>query len=164
MPHTITLRPCCSADDEFLFSVFCSARQDQFDAVNLVPEQVEQLLKMQFDAQRQQYRAQFPNADFDVILIDDEPAGNLYALRGPEIFVLIDITLLPEHRNQGVGGQLVRSLIDESHSAGKQLEAHVYRDNPAWRLWQRLGFDQVGDDDVYLKIRVAAVKGNFANH
>ena len=74
----------------------------------------------------------------------------------PVEFVLIDIALLPEQRNAGIGAQLVAPLIQQALAAGRPLEAHVHRDNPACRLWRRLGFEIVADDGVYLQIRVSA--------
>jgi len=152
----MTTRPICDADQEFLFEVFCSAQAEKFELLDLPPDQQEQLLRMQYQAQRRAYLSEFPDADFDVVLIDEVPAGNLYAQRGPDRFVLIDITLLPEYRNSGVGADLVRQLIARASAAGKALNAHVSKENPAWRLWQRLGFRQVGDDGVYLTIEIPA--------
>jgi ribosomal protein S18 acetylase RimI-like enzyme len=77
-------------------------------------------------------------------------------LRGPDDFVLIDITLLPEHRNSGIGAGLVRELIVQANAAHEPLRAHVLKQNPAWRLWQRLGFHLISDDGVYLAIEVPA--------
>jgi ribosomal protein S18 acetylase RimI-like enzyme len=138
--NSVTLRPVCASDEDFLFRVFKSVHEQTFAMVEMPEEQKHELLRMQFVAQREQYRQQFPNADFDLILYGGTKIGNLYALRGPERFVLIDIALLPEYRNKGVG-------------TGKSLDAHVQKDNPAWRLWQRLGFEKAEDDGVYLRIR-----------
>ena len=111
---------------------------------------------MQFLAQQGQYRQQFPTADFDVVMLEGTAIGSMYAIRGPDEFVLIDIALLPEHRNDGIGAELVRALIDVARESAQPLQAHVRSDNPAWRLWQRLGFQEVADDGVYLQICVPA--------
>ena len=151
--NSVTLRPVCASDEDFLFRVFKNVHEQTFAMVEMPEEQKHELLRMQFVAQREQYRQQFPNADFDLILYGGTKIGNLYALRGPERFVLIDIALLPEYRNKGVGTDLVQSLINEADASQKSLDAHVRRDNPAWRLWQRLGFEKAEDDGVYLQIR-----------
>lgn len=156
MKHSITVRPACATDEPFLFDVFCSVQKDQFASLEIPPDEKEQLMRIQFQAQQQQYRGQCPNADFDLVLNDGVPIGNFYALRGPDEFVLIDITLLPEHRNSGIGTMLVRDLILEAKSAEKPLLAHVQKQNPAWRLWHRLGFRLISDDGVYLAIEVPA--------
>lgn len=150
----VTLRPVSASDEGFLFRVFKGVHEQTFAPLDLPAEQKDELLRMQFVAQQGQYRQQYPNADFDLILYESTEIGSLYALRGPDRFVLIDIALLPEYRNGGIGANLVQSLIAEAHASRKSLDAHVQRDNPAWRLWQRLGFEQAGDDGVYLRIRV----------
>ena len=150
------MRPTCAADEAFLFRLFCSAQEDKFDSLRLPPDEKEHLLRMEFTAQCRQYCSQYPNADFDLVMNNGIPVGNFYAQYAPDEFVLIDISLLPEHRNSGIGTQLVRDLIAEANAVGRPLHAHVLKQNPAWRLWQRLGFRQVGDDGVYLKIEVPA--------
>ena len=154
MKKSITVRPICVTDEPFLFRLFCSAREHQFASPGIPLDQKEQLMQMQFQAQQQQYRGQFPNAEFDLVLNNDVPVGNFYTLRGPGEFVLIDITLLPEHRNGGIGARLVQDLIAQANSENEPLSAHVLKDNPAWRLWQRLGFCLVNDDGMYLRIEV----------
>jgi ribosomal protein S18 acetylase RimI-like enzyme len=154
MQESITLRPICEGDEEFLFGLFRSVHGQTFAMTNLGEEQLTGILRMQFDAQQQQYRNRYAGADVDLVLRDGVPAGCMYAMRGPEEFVLIDIALLPEHRNAGIGTALVTDLINHARNYKKPLTAHVRKDNPAWRLWQKLGFEKVGGDDVYLQIMV----------
>jgi len=59
----------------------------------------------------------------------------------------LTIALLPEFRNQGIGTSLLNCLIDESEDHYKALSLSVSADNPAARLYRRLGFqvvEQVG--------------------
>ena len=156
MKSGITVKSIGAADEEFLFEVFCKVHEGQFASLQVPAGQKAQLLKLQFAAREQQYRHQFPDADFDLVLREGIPIGNFYAQRGPNHYVLIDVSLLPEQRSAGIGAALVRELIAQAHTAGKPLRAHVLRQNPAWRLWQRLGFRMIGDDGVYLEIEVPA--------
>lgn len=159
--HTITLRPVGADDETFLFDLFCGEQALRFAALDLSTEQKDQLLRLQFLARDRQYRAQYPAADFDLVLHNANPIGNFFVQRGPDEFVLIDITLLPEQRNSGIGTDLVRDLIEVAKAAGKPLHAHVLKDNPAWQLWQRLGFCHVHDDGIYRRIEVpATTSGN----
>jgi ribosomal protein S18 acetylase RimI-like enzyme len=130
--------------------------EETFSSLDMLEEQKNELLRSQFNAQQQQYRSQFPMADFELVLSNEDPIGSLFALRGPEEFVLIDISLLPDHRNCGIGGRLITSLIQQANDASKPLQAHVLKNNPAWHLWQRLGFEEVDEDDMYLIICVPA--------
>ena len=157
MKDAIELRPAAAEDDIFLFDLYRTESATRFAALHLPPGQLDGLLRMQFNAREAQYRAQYPNADFDVVLHNAEPAGNFYAVRGPESFVLVDITLSPDRRGAGIGTRLVEGLSDAARAAGKPLLAHVLLDNRAWTLWQRLGFRHVSDDGVYRRIELPSV-------
>jgi ribosomal protein S18 acetylase RimI-like enzyme len=152
----LSLRPAAPQDEALLFQLFCESREEMIAALPLAPEQKLELLRLQFDNRQAQYREQYPDGDFDVVMEDGEVIGNLYALRDSAAYVLIDIALAAEFRNRGIGAQLVSALINEAQGEGAALRAHVEKDNSAWRLWQRLGFRAVGDDGVYLQIEVPA--------
>jgi GNAT superfamily N-acetyltransferase len=66
---------------------------------------------------------------------------------------LVDISLLPEHRNRGVGTAIIRDIIAECASLGKPLALQVRKVNPAARLYARLGFTMAGEDEFYIQMR-----------
>jgi ribosomal protein S18 acetylase RimI-like enzyme len=146
----IALRPIASADEPFLRSVYASTRQQELAVVPWDDAQKTAFLRMQFDAQHAYYQEQYAGASFDVILVDGQPGGRLYVERISDEFRIIDIALLPEFCNRGIGSSLLRQLQAEARAAGKPLRIHVERFNPALRLYERLGFRQVADRAVYL--------------
>lgn len=156
----IDRRSVTDADRDFLFGLFCSALapEDALTALTALPQaERESILRMQFDAREQQYRASYLLADFDVILRDGKCIGNIYADRGDDAYTLIDISVVPEFRNQGIGTAVVGDLLEEASRLALPVRAHVQKHNPAWRLWQRLGFEKNGDDGVYYDIVVPAL-------
>ncbi len=70
--------------------------------------------------------------------------------RWPDEICIVDIALLPEFCNRGIGTTILRTLQAEASAAGKPLRIHVERFNPALRLYERLGFRLVEDRGVYL--------------
>ena len=107
-------------------------------------------VQMQFAAQHAYYQEHYAGADFDVILVDSQPAGRLYVNRTDDELRIVDIALLPQWCNRGIGSALVTALQAEAAAAGKPLRIHVERFNPALRLYERLGFRQIEDRGVYL--------------
>ena len=105
---------------------------------------------MQFDAQHAYYQEHYAGAAFDVILVDDRQAGRLYVAREADEIRIVDIALLPDFCNRGLGTTLLRGLQSEAATAGKPLRIHVERFNPAMRLYERLGFHSIADRGVYL--------------
>ncbi len=149
MPPAVTLRPIDDADLDFLARLYASTRTDELAPVPWSDEQKSAFLAFQFGAQHRFYQEQFPDASFDLVLVDGEPAGRLYVDRRADEIRLIDIALLPEHRRRGIGGRLMRRVLDEGREAGLPVQIHVERNNPAMRLYERLGFRRVEEQGVY---------------
>ena len=150
MDASVTLRPVAPGDESWLARIYASTREEELAQVAWQPGQREAFLAQQFAAQHQYYREVYPEADYRLILRDGHPTGRLYVNRGAEEIRIVDIALLPEHRNAGIGTALLRGLTAEAVAAGQPLTIHVERFNPALRLYQRLGFRAVADKGVYL--------------
>lgn len=148
----LDLQPVKAEDEPFLFEVYASTRADEMKMVGWDKPQQEVFLRMQFNAQRSSYAAQFPNADYRVVVQDGQPAGRLIVDRSGEDILLIDIALLPGFRNLGIGSTVMKQLIAEAVATHKPLKLHVEKFNRALRLYERLGFSAVGDNGIYVEM------------
>jgi GNAT superfamily N-acetyltransferase len=163
MIERLSLRPVADADEAFLLDVYAGTRADELALVDWDEAQKAAFVRMQFDAQHAYYREQYPDAAFDVILLDGEAAGRLYVNHSPSEIRIVDIALLPGRRGQGIGSALLAQVQDEAARAGKPLRIHVERFNPALRWYQKLGFAPVADRGVYLLMEWRARTGNGVN-
>jgi ribosomal protein S18 acetylase RimI-like enzyme len=145
----IRFRPIEPGDEELLYRIYASTRSEELAPVPWSAAQKEAFLRMQFRAQSLDYAANFPDAEFLVILAGGEAAGRLYVHHRDEEMRIVDIALLPERRGAGIGGAILRQLLAEAAAAAKPVRIHVERLNPALRLYERLGFRRTGDDAVY---------------
>jgi ribosomal protein S18 acetylase RimI-like enzyme len=141
-PEQITLRPATADDDAFLLSVYSSTRAEELARVPWTAEQKEAFVKMQFVAQKQHYAATYPQASHDIICLDKTAVGRIYLDRGAEAFHILDITVLPQYRNQGIGSLLLRRMLDEAGKSAKPATIYVESFNPSLRLFERLGFQK----------------------
>src|SRR5262245_31056369 len=146
----IKLQPVDAGDVPFLLELFASTRETELAA--LAPELRSEFVRMQFSIRDRQYRDSYPGASDDLILVGDTPIGRLVVDRSPEVITLVDISFLCEFRGRGIGTQLIRKLIGEATSGRLWLQLHVYKFNPAVRLYQRLGFSLVGEESMYLNM------------
>lgn len=137
---------------DFLFTVYASTRMQEMALTGWSAAQQEQFLRMQFEAQSGSYRMQFPDAEHWVIRYNELAAGRMIVSRTEEEIVLIDIALLPEHRNKGIGSFLMDRLMEEAWKAGKAVRLHVERFNPALRWYERMGFATVSESEIYLEM------------
>lgn len=138
--QTISLRKETNEDKALLLTIYASTRAEEMALIPWSIKQKNAFLAMQFDLQHRHYHENYPDAEFAIILINNNPAGRWYLNRGPEIFHLIDISLLPHYRNQGVGSYLLKTLITEAREHQKIVRLHVETTNKAMRLYQRSGF------------------------
>ncbi len=148
---TISLRPVGGQDDAFLRDVYAATRAEEMALVDWPATTKEAFLAMQFDAQARSYRANHPDADYCLVLVDGTPAGRLYVERRAHVILLLDIALLASHRNRGLGTRLVAALLEEGAARRVPVRLHVDRLNEhALAIYRRLGFRTVGDGDVHL--------------
>lgn len=147
---SVTLRPAAEEDRSFLLRLYASTREPELEASGLPREQWGAFVEHQFTAQSRHYES-YEDTSYDLVLVDGEPAGRLIFARWPEDLRVVDIALLPEHRGRGIGGSLMRALIEEADERGVKTSIHVERFNPAQRLYARLGFRAVAEaGGVYL--------------
>lgn len=146
----IILRPVEPQDESFLLRVYASTRAEEVARVPWNDAQREAFLKMQFDAQQQHYQSNFPSASHHVIEHAGRPVGRLYVLRTGEFIRILDITILPEFRNIGLGTPLIEDLMKEAGATRRPLRIYVESFNPSLRLFARLGFRQVEEQGIHL--------------
>jgi ribosomal protein S18 acetylase RimI-like enzyme len=147
---SISLRPISPADEEFLFAIYASTREDELAKLDWNAAQKQLFLRMQFDAQARFYEANYPGATFQVILYEDQPVGRLYLQDRTDGIRIMDIALLPRFRNHGIGTTLLGEILMNGQNKNLPVTIHVERTNPALHWYQRLGFRLLEDKGVYL--------------
>jgi ribosomal protein S18 acetylase RimI-like enzyme len=152
------LRPVTPADEPFLLRVYAGTRAEELAAVPWTGEQKDAFVAHQFAAQSAHYAQHYSGLSADVILVDGRPAGRLLVARWEREIRIVDIALLPEFRGAGTGSRLLDRLIAEADAVGKLLSIHVERQNPAMRLYERLGFRPVAEEGVYLRLERCQLK------
>jgi len=96
------------------------------------------------------------DGDLGFIAVDarsDEPIGAVWSRLSSEDdkgFAYLDektpelgIALLPEYRGQGIGTALLQKLLEAAHNLYPAIALSVSPNNPAIRLYERLGFETV---------------------
>ncbi|WP_418058543.1 GNAT family N-acetyltransferase [Pimelobacter simplex] len=151
---TLTLRPAAAADEPFLLALYAAGRAAELDQVAWPPGQREAFVAMQHDLRERQYRAAYPDAEHSVVEVADHPAGRLLLNRGEREIRVVDIALLPAHQGRGVGGTLLRRVLDDAAATGDgvPVSLQVERAGRARALYERLGFVVVAEDDVRLSL------------
>lgn len=146
----VELRPAGTGDREFLYRVYAASRADEMAmVVDWSDDQKETFLRQQFNAQHHHYHEYYPEARYDVIVRDGEDVGRLYVQPMRNEIRVMDIALLPPHRGHGIGGALMRAVMDEARDSRRFVSLHVEEHNRARRLYAQLGFVDAGEVTFY---------------
>jgi ribosomal protein S18 acetylase RimI-like enzyme len=150
----VRLRPEQEHDHAFRFALFCETHCAQFALLPLEPAALEQLLSLQFRAQTASYRANFPNARFDVIELEHQPVGRIVVDRPGDHLHIVDQAISAPLRNRGLGSTIMQALMDEANQAGQMVRLKVAVANQgAMRLYRRLGFVPVVTEPLYIEMQ-----------
>jgi RimJ/RimL family protein N-acetyltransferase len=146
----VRLRPVGPDDEEFLFAVYASTREREMLMVPWDERQKQLFLRMQFEAQQEFYGSQFSGATHQIISLNDHPVGRLYVSRDDALIRILDITILPAHRGRGIGTPIIKDLLAEAAQTGKAVNIYLENFNPSLRLFERLGFTKISEEDFNL--------------
>ncbi len=138
-------------DEDFLLELYSSTRDDL--AMLPVGEQQKRgILMMQYNAQKMSYAAEYPDLVHYIVLYGGKPAGRLMVERRSVEIIGVDLAILSEFRNLGIGTAVLRSLFDEAVATKRAFVFHVLKINPAIRLYKRLGCAIEGESATHYKM------------
>lgn len=137
------------ADQAFLRALYADVRAEELAPVPWPEAAKLAFLAEQSDLQHRHYVANYPGADLLLIENDSIPIGRIYVYRSPGEIRLMDIALVPDWRNRGIGTRLLGELMAEARDSGSSITLHVEPANPAQRMYQRLGFKLIEQRGVY---------------
>lgn len=154
----LRLRPEQEQDQAFRFQLFCESRPAEFALLQFEPAVFDQLMRFQFQAQTLSYRADFPNARFDIIELNGAPIGRIVVDRPGTVLHIVDQAIVPSLRSRGLGTTIMKALMDEAGAAGLPVRLKVALSNdPSMRLYLRLGFKPIHSEPLHVEMEWLAV-------
>ena len=145
---TLALRDASPSDRAFLLALYASTRAEEFAHLGWPVEMERAFMKMQFEAQRSDYERRHPAALCQVVEFRRCPIGRLWVAQDARSLTVLDISLVADLRGQGIGSDCLRHVQRRAAAAGLDVELQVVHGNPAQRLYERLGFRNVGEPGV----------------
>jgi GNAT superfamily N-acetyltransferase len=153
----LAFRPIVDADHDFLRALYAEVRRDELAPVPWPPETKAAFLADQFRLQHAHYTAHYAGAEFLLIARPgrkqsraneggDESIGRVYLHRSAQEICLMEISLLEAERGRGIGGAIIATVLERAALDDIEVTLHVEPNNPARRLYERLGF--VPDSEV----------------
>jgi GNAT superfamily N-acetyltransferase len=110
-------------------------------------ERINRELKLDRDVQAASFRRQWDVSQVRIITVDGADIGWLQTLTHDGSYFLGQLFVEPPHQRRGIGTEVMHRLIGEATRAGQAMTLAVVKINPAKRLYDRLGFRVVHDDE-----------------
>jgi ribosomal protein S18 acetylase RimI-like enzyme len=149
---SITLRPATEEDQDFLIELFKSSRGDDLRGLGWDEARIGEFLGMQYEAQQNFITTDHPQLNDQIVLADGTAVGHLAVEHRPHEFRLVDVALLPAHRNRGTGALLIQELQTQAAAARRPIRTQVIRFNRAVGLFERLGFRRTSETGTHFQM------------
>jgi len=148
-PRAIEMRAAENADQAFMEQLYALTRGDAAHMEGCDPSTGALLLSIQYRARQGHFEKLYPYADLAIITEHELPIGRLYVNYSHDEIRIIDMNLLPECRNRGIGLGLLRSLQAQGVRMRVPVRVDVMLGSPALRLLHRCGFVSQGANGIY---------------
>jgi GNAT superfamily N-acetyltransferase len=163
----IALRPVAETDMPFLRQLYRSTRWEELAPTSWPDEAKIAFLDQQFGFQHHHYKMAYAAAEFYLIERHGDPIGRIYLDRTGRDLSLIEISLLPQWRWQGLGTAFLDRLRQEVRDGrSARVCLNVLATNPARRLYARLGFVETAGDrefpDLYVEMAWPPPEGGLS--
>lgn len=150
----LRLRPARAEDLPFLRRLYSESRAAELAAVPWPEAAKRAFLDSQFALQHRHYLAHYADADFLLLEQAGKPVGRLYVHPQVPDHLIVDISLLRQHRGRGIGRSLIAAVQERAALEGCGVTLHVSQYNEAaWRLYRRLGFEDVAVEGAHRLMR-----------
>jgi ribosomal protein S18 acetylase RimI-like enzyme len=93
--------------------------------------------------------------DAQVIVFEGRDVGWLQIAEMPSELFLQQLFISPAYQRRGIGTRVLQSLVEHWRTVGKPVALTVLKNNPARNLYERLGFNVVGEIGVKFQMRRA---------
>lgn len=137
----VELRAVRRGESEWLYALHKAAFRDRVEELFGAWDEVDQ---------RTQWARRDPNATIEVITVDGRGVGAVHTKIG-DTFEVDLIEVHPDVQRAGLGGAVLRQLITRAAPLDMTLRTH--KGNPALQLYQRVGFEGVGETDTHHLLR-----------
>jgi ribosomal protein S18 acetylase RimI-like enzyme len=103
------------------------------------------MLLQQAELQHAAHDGAHPHAMHRIAMREGVPVGRIMIDWDAAESHCVDVAVLPEHQGKGIGLALLRAWLDVADLRGQPARLEVRADNPAARIYLRLGFQPVAD-------------------
>jgi ribosomal protein S18 acetylase RimI-like enzyme len=103
--------------------------------------------------QRSIFADQWKREEVRIISVDGKDVGWLQVEELPTEMRLQKFYVSPPYQRSGIGSEVLGNLLATWRPTGKKIVLRVLKNNPARRLYERLGFSVIAEAGVIFRMR-----------
>lgn len=149
----IKLRSIEERDHDLLHELYAQTRAQELAVVPWTTEQKLLFIQQQFLAQTTDWKLNFNQERFFIILWKKQAVGRFYVEDQQDQLLLVDIVVHANFRKKGIGGFLIRQLLEEAQTRKIPVSLHVEANNWVKEYYLKLGFELVKHHEVHSLMR-----------
>jgi ribosomal protein S18 acetylase RimI-like enzyme len=104
------------------------------------------------EVQEDFHSREFDSARLEIVTLAGRDIGTIEVVSKIAHILINKLYLLPAFQNQGIGSRLVRDVLDRAKRMKLPVCLSVLKINPAWRLYERLGFRKVEETETHWRM------------
>jgi len=101
------------------------------------------------EIQRKRFEQVTRVEDHQILGLQGKTAGCLCLKEAPDELRLARLFILPEFQRRGLGTAIMKGILELADQRKLPVRLRVMRVNPARRLYERLGFQVIGEDETH---------------
>ena len=136
----ITTRPSVAEDSALMLELYASTSKDVLDDLGWTIGSQRTFVIMQAQTEEWNRGRLYPGMDRLTICVDDMPVGRLLVCMRNNVLHLVDLSLLPRFRGNGIGTQLLSEILEEARNARVPVKVKIRKNSGAIRFVERLDF------------------------
>jgi GNAT superfamily N-acetyltransferase len=142
---TVPIEFRAAAPDDYEF-----ARSVYFEVQKWI---IDQLFGWDEARENEKFRRQFKPEETQIILASGQPVGWFWLTEQEQSIELIGIYITSMHQNQGIGTQIVQTILQRARVEGKVVLFSTAKINKSKKLFERLGFYTTHEEDHKYHLR-----------
>jgi len=139
----IRLRPADQNDANFLWELHVTALKPHVSAVYGWDEAFQRRYYLENYSALNNQIIQYKSQDVGVLAVEETSLG----------YILSSIELLPDYQGVGIGSLLITNLLERAAVLGQPVSLRTLKRSPARQLYERLGFQIIGETEVHYWMR-----------
>lgn len=122
-----------------------------------------QMRTLEWSARTSGWASRSGDVETFAITVGGETVGYLGVERVLGAVTIVDVAVVPAARGRGIGSAALEQVLAEADRDGHEVRLTVAADNPAARLYRRLGFVERASDEMNLQMARPAADSRGAS-